>query len=138
MAHRICGVEVNEGSIKEIQLCPQFSASEDISEGVLKSASRDMLRLGLGEADKDSCESNGLYGNAGESVSRTMQGLNRPSFQPSRRPNDGPRFECGRSESSISIAILALAAIQVTFWEHQKQCLLIFYPKIRRIPSISV
>ncbi|KAM0463556.1 hypothetical protein ACHAO4_000273 [Trichoderma viride] len=78
-------VKVNEGSIEEIQLCLQFSAPEETSEGLLKSASGDMQRFSFEEADSGSYESDDLYRDADESVSRTMQGLNRPSFQPSRR-----------------------------------------------------
>ncbi|PNP39063.1 hypothetical protein TGAM01_v205360 [Trichoderma gamsii] len=59
-----------------------------------------MQRLSLGEADKGSYESDDLYRDADKSVSRTMQGLNRPSFQPSRRPDHGSRFECGRKETT--------------------------------------
>lgn len=93
-------VKVNEGSIEEIRLCLQFSASEQSNEGLLKSARGDIQRLSLGEADEGSYESDNLYGDADESVTRTMQGLNRPSFQPSRRLGDGSRFECGRKEAT--------------------------------------
>ncbi|KAM0516738.1 hypothetical protein ACHAPE_005372 [Trichoderma viride] len=93
-------VKVNEGSIEEIRLCLQFSAPEESNEGPLKSASGDMQRLSLGEADEGSYESDDLYGDADESVTRTMQGLNRPSFQPSRRLNGGSRFECGQKEAT--------------------------------------
>lgn len=93
-------VKVNEGSIEEIQLCLQFSAPEETSEGLLKSASGDMQRFSFEEADSGSYESDDLYRDADESVSRTMQGLNRPSFQPSRRLGDGSRFECSRKEAT--------------------------------------
>ncbi|UKZ59030.1 uncharacterized protein TrAtP1_000350 [Trichoderma atroviride] len=93
-------VKVNEGSIEEIQLCLQFSAPEEISKGLLKSASGDMQRLSLGEANGGLYESDDLYGDADESVSRTMQGLNQPSFQPSRRLGDGSRYACSRKETT--------------------------------------
>lgn len=86
---RTIRAKVDERSIEEIQLCLQFSAPEGTSEGLLKSVNENMQRLSLEEADKRSCESDDIYRDADDGVSRTMQGLDRPSFQPSRRLGGG-------------------------------------------------
>ncbi|PTB43449.1 uncharacterized protein TrAFT101_002008 [Trichoderma asperellum] len=91
---RTIPVKLGEGTIEEIQLCLRFSAPEGTSEGLLKTANEDMQRLSLKEANKGSFKSGGLYNDTDENVSMTIQGLNRPSFQPTRRLGDGLEFEC--------------------------------------------
>ncbi|KAL6910340.1 hypothetical protein GGI43DRAFT_7933 [Trichoderma evansii] len=84
-------VKLDDLSMKEMQLCLQFSTPKGASEGSLKSANEDMQRLSLEEANKGS--SSRLCEDADESVSRTILGLNRPSFQPSRRLGDSLVFK---------------------------------------------
>ncbi|KAL7902589.1 hypothetical protein HDV64DRAFT_88880 [Trichoderma sp. TUCIM 5745] len=66
-----------------------------------------MSRLSLGEADKGSYESGDRYGDADESISRTMHGLNRPSFQPAAEDED---MSCEnaqwRSGAGLALSVL--------------------------------
>ncbi|GFP54149.1 hypothetical protein ACSS6W_001819 [Trichoderma asperelloides] len=91
---RTIPVKVDDGAIEEIQLCLRFSTPGGTSEGLLKTANEDKQRLSLKEFNKGSCKSSRLYNNTDESISMTIQGLNRPSFQPTRRLGDGLKFEC--------------------------------------------
>ncbi|KAL7923034.1 hypothetical protein ACQKWADRAFT_291049 [Trichoderma austrokoningii] len=92
-------VKVKDGSIKE-QLCLQDSAPKGADEGLPKSANEDMQQLSLEDADKGSYESDDLDDDADEAVYRTLQGLNRPSFQPSWRIRDGPKSEHGGKDAT--------------------------------------
>lgn len=94
-------VKVKEGSIEEIQLCLQLPTPEGADEGLRKSANKDKQRFSLQDAHKGSCGSDGPCGDADEVVYRTMQGLNRPSFQPpSRCTRDEPNFKFSGKEAT--------------------------------------
>lgn len=97
---RTIRVILDERSIEEIQLCLRFSNPKGTSKGLLKSTNENMQRLSLEEADKGSRECDELCEDTDESVSSTIQGLNRPSFQPSRRLGDGLVFKCGEEKAT--------------------------------------